>query len=153
MREKPVDVAGYVVNGVSIALYFLLPSVLDIAISSPVLTSLALALFVIGACLVGLSIIALVRNRGRGLVDRGVFAIVRHPMYLGAMLLFSSFALFYPHWLMVLISVVNIAIVYRFVVQGENQNAIKFGSAYTLYKQSVPRINLLAGILRRLRRE
>ena len=153
MRERPIDVAGYVVNGLSIALYFLLPSLLDIPISPPVITSLALMLVAIGACLVALSISALVRNRGGGLIDRGVFSVVRHPMYLGAMLLFSSFAFFRPHWLMVLISVVNIAIVYGFIVQGEHQSAIKFGTAYTQYMRSVPRINLLAGILRRLQRK
>jgi protein-S-isoprenylcysteine O-methyltransferase Ste14 len=49
-----------------------------------------------------------------------------------------------------LISAVNIAIVYWFILQGERQNITKFGDAYQRYMESVPRINPLAGLIRRL---
>jgi protein-S-isoprenylcysteine O-methyltransferase Ste14 len=71
-------------------------------------------------------------------------------MYLGAMLLFLSWIFFVPHWIIVLISSVNIAIVYGFILQGERQNITRFGDTYRRYMESVPRINLLAGLVRRL---
>ncbi|MEJ2560660.1 MAG: hypothetical protein P8186_31445, partial [Anaerolineae bacterium] len=76
--------------------------------------------------------------------------VVRHPMYLGAMLLFLSWIFFLPHWTIVLISAVNIAIVYGFILQGERQNIARFGDTYRRYMETVPRINLLAGLIRRL---
>ena len=71
-------------------------------------------------------------------------------MYLGAMVLFLSWIFFLPHWIIVLISSVNIAIVYWFILQGEHQNITKFGDTYRRYMETVPRINLLAGLIRRL---
>ena len=151
MRRKTLETVGMVVNGLSIALYFFLVSAVEVPRAFPALTVIGLLLFATGMSLVVLSVIALVRNQGAGLIDRGVFGWVRHPMYLGAMLLFASFFFLHPHWLMLPLSAVNIAIVYSFILQGDQLNQAKFGSAYTVYAQSVPRINLLAGILRRLR--
>ncbi len=74
-------------------------------------------------------------------------------MYLGAMLCFLSYFFFCPHWLVLLISSANTAIVYGFILQGEQQNVIKFGDAYRRYMENVPRINLLVGLLRRLQSE
>ncbi len=71
-------------------------------------------------------------------------------MYLGAMVLFLSWIFFLPHWIIVLISSVDIAIVYWFILQGERQNITKFGDTYRHYMETVPRLNLLAGLIRRL---
>jgi protein-S-isoprenylcysteine O-methyltransferase Ste14 len=71
-------------------------------------------------------------------------------MYLGAMMAFLSWIFFLPHWIIVLISSVNIAIVYWTILRGERQNIAKFGDAYRRYMETVPRINLLAGLIRRL---
>ncbi len=151
MRHGTKETAGYVVNGLSIALFWYLVSALGVPASLQPLSCVGLVLLAIGLCLVALSIAALVRNRGAGLVERGVYSIVRHPMYVGAMILFASFFFFCPHWIMLLISLVNIAIVYSFILQGELQNVARFGDAYRRYMESVPRVNFLAGILGRLR--
>jgi protein-S-isoprenylcysteine O-methyltransferase Ste14 len=68
-------------------------------------------------------------------------------MYLGAILIFLSWIFFLPHWIIVLISSVNAAIVYWFILQGERQNIAKFGNTYRRYMETVPRMNLLAGLL------
>jgi protein-S-isoprenylcysteine O-methyltransferase Ste14 len=57
-----------------------------------------------------------------------------------------------PHWIIILISCLNIPIVYGYILQGEQLNLSKFGDAYGRYMQRVPRINFLAGLLRALRR-
>jgi protein-S-isoprenylcysteine O-methyltransferase Ste14 len=97
-----------------------------------------------------LSIATFVSNREAGLIEWGIYGIIRHPMYLGAMVLFLSWIFFHPHWIIVLISSVNIAIVYWFILQGERQNITKFGDTYKHYMETVPKINLLAGLIRRL---
>jgi protein-S-isoprenylcysteine O-methyltransferase Ste14 len=150
MKRETKGTLGLVVNGLSIALLFYLAFSLDVPDVSPPVQYVAWILFGLGLVLVVLSIATLVRDREAGLIEWGIYGIVRHPMYLGAMLLFLSWIFFLPHWIVVLISAVNIAIVYWFILQGERQNITKFGDAYQRYMESVPRINLLAGLIRRL---
>jgi protein-S-isoprenylcysteine O-methyltransferase Ste14 len=69
-------------------------------------------------------------------------------MYLGAMFLFLAMAFFLPHWIMATLSVVNVMILYGFMLAEEKGNLEKFGDAYARYMQSVPRLNLLAGCIR-----
>jgi len=150
MKRGTKETLGLVVNGLSIAFLFYLAFRLDVPDVSPPVQYVAWILFGLGLVLVVLSIITLVSNREAGLIEWGIYGMVRHPMYLGAMLLFLSWIFFLPHWIVVLISAVNIAIVYWFILQGERQNITKFGDAYKRYMESVPRINLLAGLIRRL---
>jgi protein-S-isoprenylcysteine O-methyltransferase Ste14 len=72
---------------------------------------------------------------------------------MGAILCFLSYSFFVPHWLILLISAVNIAIVYAFILQEEAQNVDRFGSEYRRYMEAVPRANPVAGILGRMRSE
>jgi protein-S-isoprenylcysteine O-methyltransferase Ste14 len=150
MKQETKETLGYVVNGLSFALFFYLASTLEVLYVSPPIKYLAWILLGFGLVLIVLSIATLVSNREAGLIEGGIYGIVRHPMYLGAMLLFLSWIFFLPHWTIVLISAVNIAIVYGFILQGERQNITRFGDPYRRYMESVPRINLLAGLIRRL---
>jgi protein-S-isoprenylcysteine O-methyltransferase Ste14 len=152
VKHSTKETSGYVVNGLSFVLFFFLVSIIDVPGVLPLIIYLAWVLFGFGLVLIGLSIAALVSHREAGLIEWGVYGIVRHPMYLGAMVLFLSWIFFLPHWIIVLISSVNIAIVYWFILQGERQNTIKFGDTYRRYIENVPRINLLAGLIRRLQR-
>ncbi len=148
MNNKWIEYTGYAVNGLSLLLYF---SLLPILPTAPFLKWLAvpgLILFGIGLCLVVISSITLTRNRGAGLYTRGIYSMVRHPLYLGAMLLFSSFFFFCPHWIMFMISLVNVFLVYGSIQQGEQLNIHKFGDDYRYYMKTVPKINILAGFIR-----
>ena len=145
---KTEETIGYIVNGFSIVLFIYLASTLETPDALRPLRYVGWILLGLGVGLVVLSIIALVRNKGAGLIERGIYGLVRHPMYLGAMLCFLSYAFFCPHWLILLISAVNIAVVYWFTWQGERQNVIVFGDAYQRYMENVPRINILAGLFR-----
>jgi protein-S-isoprenylcysteine O-methyltransferase Ste14 len=144
------ETLGYVVNGLSCALFFYLASTLDALYVSPTIKYFAWILLGSGVVLIVLSITSLVSNREPGLIESGIYGIVRHPMYLGAMVLFLSWIFFHPHWTIVLISSANIAIVYWFILQGERQNIAKFGDTYRRYMETVPKMNLLAGLIRRL---
>jgi protein-S-isoprenylcysteine O-methyltransferase Ste14 len=150
MKQETKETSGYVVNGLSFALFFYLASILDVPDVSPPIKYLAWIILGFGLVLVVLSVVTLVSNREAGLVKWGIYGIVRHPMYLGAMVCFFSWIFFLPHWTIASISSVNIAIIYWQILQGERQNITKFGDTYRRYMETVPRINLLAGLVRYL---
>jgi protein-S-isoprenylcysteine O-methyltransferase Ste14 len=148
MKHTPLETVGMVVNGLSIALFFYLASTLEAPDAPPLIRYLGWLLFGLGLVLIVLSVVTLMANREASLVDRGIYSVIRHPMYLGAILLFLSWVFFLPHWIVLLISSANAAIVYWFILQGERSNITKFGDSYRRYMEAVPRVNLLAGLLR-----
>lgn len=85
-------------------------------------------------------------------VDSGVYGIVRHPMYLGMMLVVVALILISQHWLSLICAVVLIGLLYDAMLQEEKGNVEKFGEDYKRYMQNVPRMNLLVGIIRLVRR-
>lgn len=149
-KQETKETLGYIIHGLSIATFVFLASTLDVSDGLPLVKYLAWILLGFGIFLIVLSTATLIRHREEGLIERGIYGIVRHPMYLGAMVIFLSWIFFLPHWVVLLISSVNIAIVYWFILHGEHRNIEKFGSAYRRYMEAVPRINLLVGLLRRV---
>jgi len=86
------------------------------------------------------------------LVDSGVYAVVRHPQYLGFMLFVFALVLMSQHWLSVLSGVLGSPLFYRDVLREEQMSVEKFGDDYKRYMERVPKMNFLIGILRLLRR-
>lgn len=83
------------------------------------------------------------------LVNTGIYAVVRHPQYLGGILaVFVATLLLYPHWLFVVLGIPGTAILY-WSTKGEEKRLIgQFGDEYRAYMQQVPRMNLVLGIIR-----
>lgn len=96
-------------------------------------------------------------GRGKGVTDTtvvvesGLYGVIRHPLYLGWMLAYVALVLFAQHWLEIIVAVVGIASVYVISVQEERGMLARFGDEYARYMRTVPRLNLLAGIVRLLR--
>jgi len=86
------------------------------------------------------------------LVDRGLYAIVRHPQYLAGVLLCIALGLITPHWSVILLGLVAILCYYVNTFSEERQDIAKFGDVYLEYMRRVPRMNFLLGIVRLLRR-
>jgi len=86
------------------------------------------------------------------LVDSGVYAVIRHPQYLGLILFVLALVLMSQHWLSVFSGVVGSALFYRDVLREEQMSVKKFGDDYKRYMQKVPRINFVLGIIRLLQR-
>jgi protein-S-isoprenylcysteine O-methyltransferase Ste14 len=83
------------------------------------------------------------------LVDSGIYAVVRHPQYLGGILaLFLANFLFYPHWLFGVLGILGAVILYWSTKEEENGLVKQFGNDYKVYMQKVPRMNLILGIIR-----
>jgi protein-S-isoprenylcysteine O-methyltransferase Ste14 len=83
-------------------------------------------------------------------VDRGLYAISRHPQYLGYMLFAGGFALLSQHWAVVLLAVIGVMGLYFQALQEERYCLTRLGEPYNQYLRRVPRFNFLLGILRLL---
>jgi protein-S-isoprenylcysteine O-methyltransferase Ste14 len=87
------------------------------------------------------------------LVDTGIYAVVRHPQYLGGILaIFLATPLLYQHWLFVVLGIPGIVLVYLFARQEDRRLVAKFGDDYKDYMQKVPRMDILGGLIRLGRR-
>jgi len=150
MQQKAKETFGILINGFTIAIYFILLAVLDVPPAPKILPLVGLILLVTGIAFIILTIITLSRKHTDAVISSGVFALVRHPLYLGAIFLYLAMVCFLPHWLMLILAIVNILYIYWFMAIEEQKNREKFGSEYAHYMQSVPRANLFAGILRLL---
>ena len=86
-------------------------------------------------------------------VDRGLYAIVRHPQYLSFMLLSLFFMLLIQHCLCTMMGILAILLVYFGILPKADQlNVEKFGKEYDCYRHRVPRVNFVAGIVYLLQR-
>ena len=83
------------------------------------------------------------------LVNTGIYAIVRHPQYLGGILsIFVATLLLYPHWLFALLGVPGVVILYWGSKEEEKRLIERFGNDYRTYMQRVPRMNVVLGVIR-----
>lgn len=96
---------------------------------------------------------------GRGLmyttvlVESGTYGIVRHPQYLGMVLMLCASMLVSQHWSFAVIGATLIVSMFAKWIRDEEEHLIaKFGDDYRRYMEKVPRMNLFLGIIRLLRR-
>jgi protein-S-isoprenylcysteine O-methyltransferase Ste14 len=86
--------------------------------------------------------------QARIVVDRGLYAITRHPQYLGYIFLACGFALLSQHWVAVLLAVVGATFFYLQAVREERYCLAQLGEPYEQYRRRVPRFNIVLGIMR-----
>ena len=85
-------------------------------------------------------------------VESETYGIVRHPQFLGAILTVCASILISQHWLFVLIGILIAWITPKWIREAEENLLVKFGDEYKCYMKKVPRMNLLVGIIRLIRR-
>ncbi len=89
---------------------------------------------------------------GKSLVDttlivtNGVYGIIRHPLYVGYMLMSISLALITQSWFSALCTLVIIPLVMIIIHREEKANSIKFLEQYSQYQKEVPLLNIFKGI-------
>lgn len=84
------------------------------------------------------------------LVERGVYAIVRHPQYLAGILMGIALALIAQHWIVAIFGAVVVVVTYIDTFAEERSCIEKFGRDYERYREKVPRVNFVSGIVRLL---
>lgn len=82
------------------------------------------------------------------LVDKGPYAIVRHPQYLGGILFTISITLWTQILVSLILSIIIIVLTYQWTYTEDNNLIDKFGEDYQRYKERVPRLNLILGLIK-----
>jgi len=109
--------------------------------------------WVVGIILIILSYYYVYYHKVNVLVDNGIYAVVRHPLYLGWILsVFVATIFLHQHWLFVIIGIPGIVSVYLISTHEEHLNIERFGDDYKRYMQKVPKLNPLLGVIRLLSR-
>jgi len=85
------------------------------------------------------------------LVKKGLYKYLRHPQYLGYMMLNVGFSLLSQHIFIVAMSACAIICFYMQTLEEEKYCLRYLGDSYIQYMKRVPRFNFLTGILRRLK--
>jgi protein-S-isoprenylcysteine O-methyltransferase Ste14 len=88
--------------------------------------------------------------QGTALVERGLYAVVRHPQYLGYMCLAATFAFVSPHLWTVVLGSLAVGFFYLYTLQEEKRAVDRLGPDYRAYTRRVPRLNVIAGLYRRV---
>lgn len=154
LRHETVDNLLMSVVGVVFTVNILLLSGVVAGLTSAidVLVILGWIVLMVGALLVILSFLTLRRCGMDTLIDVGVYEVVRHPMYVGGMIMFVSHILFGQSIIIAFTTSVGICCCYL-LVRLEDQRLIqRFGLEYEQYMSEVPGVNLLQGLMRALRK-
>lgn len=89
-------------------------------------------------------------TRTTKLVKSGLYSVIRHPLYLGWILMHLVAILFFQHWVVIILEGIGMVCVYFIAIQEETTLIEKFGEEYVEYMKKVPRFNLLIGIIRKI---
>lgn len=125
--------------------------------------------FILGNAVVGTAVLLIVlamstlRRRGApeagqdfvattAVVREGVYGVVRHPLYLGWLLTYPAVMMVSQHWLIVMLGTLGMASLVAIARAEDKELVVKFGSAYEEYMTQVPRLNIVGGMIRKLRR-
>ena len=84
------------------------------------------------------------------LVESGMYAFVRHPEFLSHILIIFALIIISQHWLSLSVGVILIVLLCLAMIEEEKRNIEKFGDSYRDYMKRVPRINLIAGIIKQI---
>ena len=79
------------------------------------------------------------------LVDKGVYAIIRHPQYFGGMLFTISITLWTQIWVSLILTIIIVILTYQWTYAEDKMLIDKFGEDYKIYKEKVPRLNPILG--------
>jgi protein-S-isoprenylcysteine O-methyltransferase Ste14 len=81
-------------------------------------------------------------------VKGGPYAIIRHPQYLGGILFTISITLWTQVWLSLVLSIIIIILTYQWTYSEDKNLIEKFGKDYERYKENVPRLNPILGVIK-----
>ena len=97
-------------------------------------------------------------NKGKAYVNTntvvktGLYSIVRHVQYTGGIIsIFIATPLLYPHWIFVVLGIPGIILTYLGTKREDKLLVEKFDGEYEKYMEKVPSMNILTGIIRKVK--
>jgi protein-S-isoprenylcysteine O-methyltransferase Ste14 len=81
------------------------------------------------------------------LIEHGLFAIVRHPMYTGWILINGGLALIALHWSVTILTCLQIFIFLIVIFAEDLENERVFGEPYCIYRKKVPITGVIIGVV------
>ena len=87
------------------------------------------------------------------LVENGIYGVVRHPLYLGWLLTYPSAMMVSQHWVVIVFGVIGMVSMALISKREDLELTRKFGQAYELYINEVPRLNVIYGLYKKVRRQ
>jgi protein-S-isoprenylcysteine O-methyltransferase Ste14 len=86
------------------------------------------------------------------MITDGIYAIVRHPLYLGWLLLYPAVIFLSQNWLVVILGCSGCICMVQ-IARLEDVTLIeKFGDPYKKYLNAIPRLNFLIGIIKLIKK-
>jgi protein-S-isoprenylcysteine O-methyltransferase Ste14 len=82
------------------------------------------------------------------MIHKGIFRILRHPLYLGLSLFTIGFLFAYQAIALIIIGIAAVALFYIASRVEDSYNVKKFGSEYSEYMKKVPLWNFILGMIR-----
>ena len=86
------------------------------------------------------------------LVRQNIYAVIRHPHYLGVMILTVGLLAITQHIVTLAAGLCAIGLLFAQIVKEEDYCREQFGEDYERYAATVPRFNVFAGMMRRMRK-
>jgi len=109
--------------------------------------------WVSGIILIALAFYYIYIRKTEVLIESGIYKVIRHPLYLGWILsVFIATIFLYQHWIFIVTGIFGIITLYLISIEEERLNIKQFGNSYRSYMGKVPRMNLILGSIRLLRR-
>ena len=87
----------------------------------------------------------------RRVIDEGLFAFLRHPQYLGYMMLAVGFSFLAQNLVVLFLAIISIICFYIQALKEEKYCLDKFGKSYKDYLHRVPRFNIFSGVWKKIR--
>jgi protein-S-isoprenylcysteine O-methyltransferase Ste14 len=86
------------------------------------------------------------------LVKNHLYSIVRHPQYLAGIFFSVSLILLSMHWIIFILGLIASSLIYLDIQAADQQAIEKFGEPYLEYMKTVPQVNFITGIIKKIGR-
>ena len=86
------------------------------------------------------------------LVKNHLYSIVRHPQYLAGIFFSVSLILLSLHWIVFILGLIASSLIYLDIQAADQQAIEKFGEPYLEYMKTVPQVNFITGIIKKIGR-
>ena len=107
-----------------------------------------------GMTLIGFAYYYIYIRKAKVLIKYGIYKLIRHPLYMGWILsVFIATIFLYQHWIFIVIGTFGVATLYLISIEEECLNNRQFGKSYKNYMEEVPRMNLVLGFIKILKKK